>query len=172
VRFCHRSLRSNDLSGAVPTELGLLTVLGTLNLASNDLSGAVPTELGLLTALRTLSLAGNSLSGALPSELGLIPLTSCALVSTYSEANAFECPAPNALSRFCADGLCGDAPGMTLCEHTPSFCDGNYSGTSLWAAHNPHRPAPHGSLMRRLLHALRGANSSPHCVRADLTSPP
>ena len=62
--------------------------------------------------------------------------------------------------------------GMTLCEHTPSFCDGNYSGTSLWAAHNPHRPAPHGSHMRRLLHALRGANSSPHCVRADLTSPP
>ena len=78
------------------------------------------------------SLQLNSLSGVLPSELGLIASTNCDLASSsYTEANAFECPIPTALSRFCADGLCGDAPGMTLCEHTPSACNGNYSSTSL-----------------------------------------
>ena len=82
------------------------------------------------------SLDYNSLSGVLPSELGLIAPTDCDLASSYSyyyssEGNAFECPIPTALSRFCADGLCGDAPGMTLCEHTPSACTGNYSSTSL-----------------------------------------
>ena len=132
------NLNSNDFSGALPTQVGQLTQLTYLHLRDNDLSGVVPTQLGLLTFLAALSLERNSLSGALPSELGLIAPNECSLVNSYSyysEANAFDCPVPTALSRHCADGLCGETPGMTLCEHTPSACDGNYSvlgyGTSL-----------------------------------------
>ena len=78
------------------------------------------------------SLSRNSLSGVLPSELGLIAPTTCDLASSSSHgANAFECPIPSALSAICADGLCGDAAGMTLCEHTPSACDGSYNSSSL-----------------------------------------
>ncbi|MFZ3069884.1 MAG: hypothetical protein WA110_02010, partial [Anaerolineaceae bacterium] len=63
-------LSDNQLSGAIPTELGNLTRLWYLELYSNQLSGSIPTELGSLTNLRELSLYDNQLGGAIPTELG------------------------------------------------------------------------------------------------------
>ncbi|TVU25756.1 hypothetical protein EJB05_28264, partial [Eragrostis curvula] len=60
-------LSSNNLSGAVPPELGKLPALaGTLNLSRNHLSGGVPPELGRLPATVTLDLRFNDLSGEIP----------------------------------------------------------------------------------------------------------
>jgi Leucine-rich repeat (LRR) protein len=42
------------LSGTLPTEIGLLTMLTKLNLADNSLSDDIPTELGALTLLEEL----------------------------------------------------------------------------------------------------------------------
>ena len=64
------SLEGNDLSGAVPPELGNLANLTELRLDGNDLSGAIPPELGNLANLTELRLDGNDLSGAIPPELG------------------------------------------------------------------------------------------------------
>ena len=64
------NIRSNQLSGEIPSELGNLTNLEWLFLASNQLSGEIPSELGNLTSLTRLLLAGNQLSGEIPSELG------------------------------------------------------------------------------------------------------
>ena len=64
------SLDGNQLSGAIPPELGSLVFLKILELGGNQLSGAIPPELGNLFKLSHLSLYGNQLSGAMPPELG------------------------------------------------------------------------------------------------------
>jgi len=67
-------LAGNQLSGALPKELGNLANLEELNLSFNPLSGEIPAALGNLSNLKKLWLVGNpignQLSGALPSELG------------------------------------------------------------------------------------------------------
>ena len=64
------SLSWNQLSGAIPPELGSLTNLEELYLYSNQLSGVIPASLGSLTHLEVLYLFRNQLSGAIPPELG------------------------------------------------------------------------------------------------------
>ena len=79
-RVTRLTLPGNQLSGAIPPDLGRLTQLQSLNLAqrwdstsqkriSNQLSGVIPPELAGLTQLQRLSLGGNQLSGAIPREL-------------------------------------------------------------------------------------------------------
>ena len=63
-------VHSNDLTGAIPPELGLLSNLSGLRLGNNDLTGAIPQELGSLSNLGYLGLAGNDLMGSIPPELG------------------------------------------------------------------------------------------------------
>jgi hypothetical protein len=66
------SLPDNQLVGDVPTQLGLLTSLQSLNLAGNNLGGThMPSEIGRLVDLETLDLRETSLAGELPSEIGL-----------------------------------------------------------------------------------------------------
>ena len=47
-----------------------MTHLASLELSRNELTGEIPTELGLLRELRNLELEGNELSGEIPDELG------------------------------------------------------------------------------------------------------
>ena len=64
-------LLNNELTGAIPTELGRLTNLIHLSLSGNQLTGVIPSELGRLTNLRVLDLDYNyRLTGAIPAELG------------------------------------------------------------------------------------------------------
>ena len=66
------SLPDNQLVGGIPTQLGLLTSLQSLNLAGNDLGGtSMPSEIGRLVDLETLELQVTTLAGQLPSEIGL-----------------------------------------------------------------------------------------------------
>jgi Leucine-rich repeat (LRR) protein len=60
----------NAITGSLPKELGRLADLRTLRLGFNQISGPVPAELGSLTLLETLSLLFNRLSGAVPADLG------------------------------------------------------------------------------------------------------
>ena len=64
------NLSRNDLTGPIPTELGRLANLTSLNLSRNDLTGPIPTELGRLTDLTRLNLSDNDLTGPIPTELG------------------------------------------------------------------------------------------------------
>ena len=63
-------LSRNQLTGEIPSELGGLSKLMTLNLRDNQLTGSIPAQLGNLTNLETLYLSRNQLTGEIPSELG------------------------------------------------------------------------------------------------------
>jgi len=70
-------LRTNNLNGSIPTELGNLASLEKLWLDGyagggprNTLTGPIPPELGNLVSLEYLELANNALTGPIPPELG------------------------------------------------------------------------------------------------------
>jgi len=69
-RVTEIKLGDNSLSGMLPSELGSLTNLQTLDLHNSSLSGTIPSWLGSLTNLQTLDLHNSSLSGTIPSWLG------------------------------------------------------------------------------------------------------
>ena len=69
-RVVDLSLRENELTGEIPTELGSLSSLQSLELSSNQLTGAIPAELENLSDLQGLSLFYNQLTGEIPLELG------------------------------------------------------------------------------------------------------
>jgi len=58
----------SDITGTIPTEVGLLTKLTNLGMVENRLTGT-PSELGALTRLDSLSLYSNLLSGTIPAEV-------------------------------------------------------------------------------------------------------
>ncbi|MEM6642365.1 MAG: FG-GAP-like repeat-containing protein, partial [Bacteroidota bacterium] len=63
-------LALNSLSGTIPTSITNLTVLERIELWSNNLSGDLPPELGQLSSLVSLDLNGNQFTGSIPPELG------------------------------------------------------------------------------------------------------
>lgn len=63
-------LHNQGLTGVIPSELGMLTGLETLDLSHNRLTGAIPSELGSLDNIRFLRLHATRLSGSIPVEFG------------------------------------------------------------------------------------------------------
>ena len=108
------ALSLNQLSGAIPSELGDLKALEYLSLSSNELSGFIPLELSNLQALEYLSLQANQLSGTIPPELG--SLTNLEFLSLQD--NQLEGPVPPELGNLTslqllslqANQLSGSAP--------------------------------------------------------------
>ena len=80
-RVTEIDLRTNNLVGTIPPEIGLITDLTALTFELNQLSGLIPWEIGNLSKLNALSLPGNQLSGAIPSEIG--NLTSLQTLTLY-----------------------------------------------------------------------------------------
>ncbi|KAL5712172.1 hypothetical protein ACHQM5_014371 [Ranunculus cassubicifolius] len=66
------NLSYNRLTGIIPKELllGLSGSLTTILLAHNSLSGSLPSEVGTLKNLQSLDISENKISGEIPSELG------------------------------------------------------------------------------------------------------
>ena len=74
-RVAALDLSNNNLSGAIPPEIGDLSNLVSLDLSGNDLSGKIPAAVGNLVNLDSLNLADNRLSGQIPPSLsGIINL--------------------------------------------------------------------------------------------------
>jgi hypothetical protein len=67
-------IQTNSLSGSLPTQLGTLTALITLQLGFNVCSGSLPKQLGVLTTLEEMYLEVNWLSGSLPTQLGVLTM--------------------------------------------------------------------------------------------------
>ncbi|KAL6603208.1 hypothetical protein ACP70R_043569 [Stipagrostis hirtigluma subsp. patula] len=63
------NLCNNNLTGAIPQEIGQLKELDGLNLSSNSLSGEIPPQISNLTSLQVLDLSNNQLTGEIPAAL-------------------------------------------------------------------------------------------------------
>ena len=89
-------LFGNQLSGAIPPELGNLTNLKVLGLHDNQLSGTIPPEIGNLSQLEVLFLASNRLSGAIPSQIGDLSN----LLALFLHDNQLSGPIPVSFGRL------------------------------------------------------------------------
>ena len=69
-RVTRLELDRNELTGAIPAEIGGLSRLDYFDLSYNSVSGPIPAELGKLTQLGRLELNNNHFEGALPPEMG------------------------------------------------------------------------------------------------------
>ena len=69
-RVTRLNLYRNQLTGALPAEIGGLSQLNRGRLSYNALSGAIPPEVGKLIMLGRLELNNNGLEGGLPPEMG------------------------------------------------------------------------------------------------------
>ena len=127
-RVTSLSLYYNQLSGAIPPELGNLTALQYLYLSGNQLSGAIPPEIGNLTALTWLYLDHNPFSGEVPTVLTPLTLSIFAFYDT-DWCVPLTGAVPTWLStipNLYGTGLiCGEDPGslsgvVTLPDTTPA----------------------------------------------------
>ena len=64
------SLLFNNITGVLPTSIGDLVHLKTLELSFNNIEGTLPPTLGNLKNLEVLAFNGNSLSGTIPGSIG------------------------------------------------------------------------------------------------------
>jgi len=60
---------ANEVTGTIPTEVGLLESMATLSITNGTLTGTIPTQLGDMSSLRRLWLFNNELTGSVPIEL-------------------------------------------------------------------------------------------------------
>ena len=63
-------LYENNLSGIIPTSIGNLTGLQTLDIHGNKIGGKIPDVLGNLKQLDHLDLSENQLGGSIPNSIG------------------------------------------------------------------------------------------------------
>ena len=84
---------TNELSGEIPSELGLLTSIEELRLGHNNIDGNIPTELGSISRLKLIELDDNNLTGSIPTEFGFLSGLEVIVIGkhiTY-EQNIFSC---------------------------------------------------------------------------------
>jgi len=67
----HYEPERNRLEGTIPSEIGELTGLVSLDFRNNNIEGTIPTEFGSLASLETLLFDSNDLlSGSIPNDFG------------------------------------------------------------------------------------------------------
>ncbi|KAE8683441.1 putative nucleic acid binding protein [Hibiscus syriacus] len=144
VRTYHNGmdLSCNNLTGNIPSELGILKGLYALNLSHNGLSGNIPSTIGNMSLLESLDLGYNNLSGEIPSSLTrLDSITTLNLAYNNLSGKISTSPHFDTLSR---DGLayignrflCG-APDGIDCDDDDDFptsesSDGSENQSGEW----------------------------------------
>ncbi|KAM6584482.1 hypothetical protein CsatB_011484 [Cannabis sativa] len=113
-------LQDNRFSGGFPASLTHLGRLGRLDLSTNNFTGSIPFSINNLTHLSGLFLENNGFSGSLPS------ISNVNLVNFNVSNNKLNGSIPQSLSKFPADSFAGN---LQLCGGPLSSC-------------NPFFPAP------------------------------
>ena len=76
------NLYPKQLTGSLPTSIGSLTFLNSMQVTLNKLAGTVPTSVGAMKSLTLLHLGYNKLTGVLPSTLCSLPLKNVYLLKS------------------------------------------------------------------------------------------
>ncbi|KAF3441961.1 hypothetical protein FNV43_RR15877 [Rhamnella rubrinervis] len=134
------SLRSNGLSGEIPSDFSNLTLLRSLYLQDNDFSGDFPGSVTHLTRLTRLDLSSNNFTGTIPFSVnnlthltglflenngfsGKLPSISADLASFNVSNNKLNGSIPDTLRKFPASSFAGnlDLCGGPLPPCSPFF---------------------------------------------------
>ncbi|GJY76855.1 leucine-rich repeat protein [Tanacetum coccineum] len=97
----------NQLFGSLPSSIGSLVGLTTLDLRANQFKGKIPTTIGKLQNLQLLTLFSNHFSGPIPDAFGNLSL----LNTLYLDSNKFEGHIPSSL------GNCKKLNGLDLADN-------------------------------------------------------
>ncbi|KAF2317951.1 hypothetical protein GH714_041275 [Hevea brasiliensis] len=124
------SLRSNRLSGEIPSDFSNLTLLRSLYLQNNEFTGDFPQSLPRLTRLARLDLSSNNFTGSIPFEVnslthltrlylqknqfsGTLPSINPSNLTDFNvSSNNLNGSIPSVLSRFPASSFAGN---LNLC---------------------------------------------------------
>ena len=121
-RVSELDLIAQDLNGNIPIEIGLLSMLTSLNFRVNQLSGEIPTEIADLTNLTSLNLSLNQLSGCWPSSFSVL----CSQLTTASfdqdPGIGFDQIISNqGWTDYCADNTVGACCVSDCCDHPDDY---------------------------------------------------
>ncbi|KAG0542131.1 hypothetical protein BDA96_02G076500 [Sorghum bicolor] len=89
-------IRTNNISGGIPSDIGNLAGLQVLDFEENLLTGVIPDSIGKLTQLQQLAINSNYLSGHLPSSIGNLST----LLQLYAGNNTLEGPIPPSIGNL------------------------------------------------------------------------
>ncbi|CAN6372471.1 unnamed protein product [Urochloa humidicola] len=90
------SIGHNPISGSLPTDIGNLFNLRSLDFALNSFTGTIPSSLSRLKNLEALSLLNNKLTGLIPLAIGNLTV----LNYLYLDGNAFSGRIPNTIGNL------------------------------------------------------------------------
>ncbi|KNC51813.1 cyst wall protein 1 [Thecamonas trahens ATCC 50062] len=152
-------LAGNNLVGQLPSKLGALQSLVTLNLSSNALDGSIPPGIGgSLEALNVLDLSDNALAGPIPQAFaGLVSLSKLWLAHnklTGSVPDLSQLPLVDLDVAY--NKLDGETPDWMACSGGALACD---------ASHNPALLCQSGCGGNAC--AVRGCECSTPCQSSD-----
>jgi len=105
--------KNADLTGTLPSELGMLQSLKNLLLYETGLGGTIPTEFGMLESMQNMYLKYNSVSGTIPTEVG--KLSSMTIFDFRSNSVGGTIPSElGKLSSMTVFELCYNSVGGTI----------------------------------------------------------
>ncbi|KAJ1390175.1 Protein kinase domain [Sesbania bispinosa] len=118
------SLRSNGLTGEIPSDFSNLTFLRSLYLQKNQLSGEFPPSLTRLTRLTRLDLSSNNFTGSIPFSINnLVHLS-----GLFLENNAFSGSLPSVTAKLVGFNVSNNHLNGSIPETLSKFPESSFAG--------------------------------------------
>lgn len=118
------SLRSNGLTGQIPSDFSNLTFLRSLYLQNNKLSGEFPPSLTRLTRLTRLDLSTNNLTGNIPFSVNNLTH----LTGLFLENNAFSGNLPSITPKLVNFNVSNNRLNGSIPETLSKFPESSFAG--------------------------------------------
>ncbi|KAI3898831.1 hypothetical protein MKW92_036835 [Papaver armeniacum] len=124
-------LSCNHLQGNIPEEIGLLTLLYSLNLSHNHFSNGIPESIGNLPVLQSLDLSSNNLSGHIPQSLAITD--TLAVLNLSSNNLSGKIPRGPHFDTVSIDGSAFSGNELLCGYPTEKLCEGDLDTSTVHA---------------------------------------
>ncbi|KAK7330179.1 hypothetical protein VNO77_24366 [Canavalia gladiata] len=118
------SLRSNGLTGEIPSDFSNLTFLRSLYLQKNQLSGEFPPSLSHLTRLTRLDLSSNNFSGPIPFSINNLTH----LTGLFLENNSFSGKIPSITAKLANFNVANNKLNGSIPDTLSHFPESSFAG--------------------------------------------